>query len=1031
LRVIELVNYPKYEIMRTLIILITSLFIAINAYTQILVQDSLALVNFYNATNGPNWQCNSHWLTDPVSEWFGIYTQNNRVEMILLTGNELEGELPASIGDLTALERLNINNNQLYGDIPDEIANLTKLKIISIAANLYTGEFPTVICDLDSLIHLFASDNSFEGEIPAEVFNMPMLEWLDLGYNSFSGCLPQENNLDSLEILYISHNLLSGEIPTGICNCTNLTGINISNNCFTGMLPPEIGNLTKLGQLWISSNMFSGEIPTEINNLTELYSIHFNDNNFSGTMPSLAELDKLEWLYLDFNNFTGVPDFTENDSLKVLWISENMLTFEDIEPIINNNFVQFRYAPQDSIGEEQTIMIEQGVPISICAEVGGTGNLYQWFKFDEPIPGANDSIYTILAPEPWNIGIYKCHVNNSFVTDLTIYSRPVRLISDDQEINALLAFYLSVNGVEWDTAGNWFSSAPFCDWYGIDTLDGHITAIKLPQNNLKGELPQEMGDLDSLQVMDFFINDINGGIPQSITNLKNLKYIDLDYNNLDENPLPVFAQMPGLEVLRLRSNYCGGEIPAEIGNMVDLTELNIYGCSFDDPIPPSLFTLAKLEVLSMGGNNFTGNFPDGLTSLISLKHFDIGGGNFEGDIFSLVTQLASLEYLNLSGNNFDGPIPPQISNLSNLKTFYASSLNSAGAIPDEIGSLSKLEKLGLAGNDFTGSIPMSFQNLENLVSLALYNNQLTGTFPVSICNLPELKYLNLNENEFSGALPPEIGNLKQLQSLSIEHNNLTDIPSEIGLLDSLKGLHLQYNNIASVPASFSNLHALRMLRLSNNQLTSFIFNIDSLNALYEINIKNNFLTFESIEPYVNQVENFYYTSQELLGEDVYVIIRVGDPFDISVDIGGEYNEYQWYLDWEPILGANNSNYSVSSATYWDYGTYCCVITNSVATELTLVSYNFFVGETYDYRDQSQQGEMDITVFPNPANDILYISNPNGLKLEGIRFYNQKGNEELHMKSVSNTLNISVLKPGFYTIEIISESRIIRIKFLKN
>ena len=116
--------------MRNLIILIISFFISSISYTQVLVQDSLALVDFYYATNGPGWQYSSHWLTDPVNEWFGINTSNNRVKEINLYDNNLDGELPVSIGDLTALEWLNVSDNQLYGNIPDEIANLSQLKTL-------------------------------------------------------------------------------------------------------------------------------------------------------------------------------------------------------------------------------------------------------------------------------------------------------------------------------------------------------------------------------------------------------------------------------------------------------------------------------------------------------------------------------------------------------------------------------------------------------------------------------------------------------------------------------------------------------------------------------------------------------------------------------------------------------------------------------------------------------------------------------------------------------------------------------------
>ena len=42
-----------------------------SARAQGIEQDSLALVAFYNATNGAMWTNNTNWLTGPLSTWFG------------------------------------------------------------------------------------------------------------------------------------------------------------------------------------------------------------------------------------------------------------------------------------------------------------------------------------------------------------------------------------------------------------------------------------------------------------------------------------------------------------------------------------------------------------------------------------------------------------------------------------------------------------------------------------------------------------------------------------------------------------------------------------------------------------------------------------------------------------------------------------------------------------------------------------------------------------------------------------------------
>jgi hypothetical protein len=63
-------------------------------------QDSLALVDLYNSTNGASWTNNSGWLTGPVTTWAGITVAGIRVTEIDLGYNNLNGSIPASISNV-------------------------------------------------------------------------------------------------------------------------------------------------------------------------------------------------------------------------------------------------------------------------------------------------------------------------------------------------------------------------------------------------------------------------------------------------------------------------------------------------------------------------------------------------------------------------------------------------------------------------------------------------------------------------------------------------------------------------------------------------------------------------------------------------------------------------------------------------------------------------------------------------------------------------------------------------------------------
>ena len=54
---------------------------------QVNVNDSLALVDLYNSTNGANWINNLGWLQGSIDNWKGVFTSNGRVIEINLQSN--------------------------------------------------------------------------------------------------------------------------------------------------------------------------------------------------------------------------------------------------------------------------------------------------------------------------------------------------------------------------------------------------------------------------------------------------------------------------------------------------------------------------------------------------------------------------------------------------------------------------------------------------------------------------------------------------------------------------------------------------------------------------------------------------------------------------------------------------------------------------------------------------------------------------------------------------------------------------------
>ncbi|MDG5767529.1 PQQ-binding-like beta-propeller repeat protein [Balneolales bacterium ANBcel1] len=108
-------------------------------------QDSLALVALYEQLDGENWNEQSGWLDDPVSQWYGIaleeFDDEWRVTGIQLSNNNLNGDgvswfdrlYTESIEVLQYLKQLDLSGNQISNDpeyITENLSGVTNLQYL-------------------------------------------------------------------------------------------------------------------------------------------------------------------------------------------------------------------------------------------------------------------------------------------------------------------------------------------------------------------------------------------------------------------------------------------------------------------------------------------------------------------------------------------------------------------------------------------------------------------------------------------------------------------------------------------------------------------------------------------------------------------------------------------------------------------------------------------------------------------------------------------------------------------------------------
>ncbi|KAJ9709825.1 hypothetical protein PVL29_001343 [Vitis rotundifolia] len=107
------------------------------------------------------------------------------VNLIDLSSNNIWGEIPEEITNLSTLGTLNLSQNQLIGKIPEKIGAMQGLETLDLSCNCLLGTIPPSMSSITSLNHLNLSHNLLSGPIPTTnqflTFNNPSIYEANLG----------------------------------------------------------------------------------------------------------------------------------------------------------------------------------------------------------------------------------------------------------------------------------------------------------------------------------------------------------------------------------------------------------------------------------------------------------------------------------------------------------------------------------------------------------------------------------------------------------------------------------------------------------------------------------------------------------------------------------------------------------------------------------------------------------------------------------------------------------------------------------
>ncbi|GJS65879.1 receptor-like protein 12 [Tanacetum coccineum] len=234
--------------------------------------------------------------------------------------------------------------------------------------------------------------------------------------------------------------------------------------------------------------------------------------------------------------------------------------------------------------------------------------------------------------------------------------------------------------------------------------------------------------VDVTDFTDLSSNHLQGTLPLSLRNCKNLQVLDLGYNLITDTFPCWLSNLSNLHVFVIRSNSFYGNIscPGFNGNWINLQIIDIASNGVSGFLPPKLFASFQAVMDKEAEVNYLHYVHPGNSA---IYYQDSATVVIKGASREVVKILNIFTSIDLSNNSFQGSIPVTIGDLKLLKLLNLSHNALTGPIPQSIGKLESLESLGISVNKLSRRIPTEIASLSFLSSLNLSYNQLTERIP--------------------------------------------------------------------------------------------------------------------------------------------------------------------------------------------------------------------------------------------------------------------------------------------------------------
>ena len=675
------------------------------------LNESDILRSLYQECGGEDWSHDDGWMSsDSICSWYGVTCVDNgseSVEFLMLSDNNVKGNIPTSLFNLPNLRSLSLSGNDdiVFHFNGIENANkLTTLDLQGIDLSSIDG-----IENAPDLHDLDLSDNQLMGSIPFNLFSLSTLRELKLDGNSLDGILPNDfSKLPKLKDLSASNNFFTGELPYAFTQLP-IQNLRLRSNNLSGSLENVLGSMTSLITVDLSRQIdkgrigFTGKIPA-LESLHELRRLDISHNNLSGTIPDTFLINVIagnfEFADLASNSLTGaIPERLKD--LHDIYLQDNMISSISKELCSGSNILE-----------------QFGCDAILCSP--GTYNIL----------GRRQSYDTVCEPcsTAYYYGAISCPPRTHSLVP-SYPEPPSEPTKKMTERDILERFYNKCGGQEWHDKSGWMDeNEEICNWFGVQcNIDKNVESLTLRSNNLLGVPPSEIFDLPALAALTLESNAIDFDF-KGIENAKKLNTLDLSHTNVESiigiqkstsitnlylastnlrgQISPELFELRGLVHLSIEFNDLSGSIPPQLGNLEDLEYLAIHDNRLSGHLPSAVGQLKRLQFLLARHNDFSGSIPSDLTTLTNLWFIDLsdqksfGGVGFTGNLPSF-NDFSDLRRLDLNSNSLAGEIPSDLLKSINPDTFEYVDLSSnklTGTVPDFV-ALLPIDGIFLSNNE--------------------------------------------------------------------------------------------------------------------------------------------------------------------------------------------------------------------------------------------------------------------------------------------------------------------------------------------